>query len=284
MEVPLQIDTELLTGPWGCTIEEYHTDRQWLSHSALELFRKSPRLYKMWFDGEWEREETKEFRIGSALHAMVLEPDSFEERFETIDCTSRNSKMYKGVDFSTHKEVLLRSEFEQVQKMASAIKCHSWIDRAILVGEKEVSYRFIDPISGIPCKIRPDAICGGLVRPVLWELKTTRDPSEAAWVRDAAIFGYHRQAAFYIEGLKNSGFLFEKFPFFMYAVIGSVEPYDVFVYRLDQEALDLGKHENEQSFRELKERRLNNDWRERNHGKIATVSLPAWYLKKGWEE
>ncbi len=281
----IEIDTELLVGRWDCSIDEYHADRQWLSHSALELFRKSPRLYKMWFDREWEREQTKEFLIGSALHAMVLEPETFEHRFDVIDCLSRNSKKYKeAVEFDPEHEHLLRSEFELVMKMASAIKCHVWIDEMIQKAEKEVSYRFVNLISGIPCKIRPDVIAGGLLFPVVWELKTARDPSEAAWVRDAAIFGYHRQAAFYIEGLRNSGFSFEKFPFFMHAVIGSVEPYDVFVYRLDQEALDLGKHENEQSFRELKERRLNNDWRERNHGKIATVSLPAWYLKKGWEE
>ncbi len=278
----IEIDTELLVGLWDCSIEEYHADRQWLSHSALELFRKSPRLYKMWFDGDWFREQTKEFLIGSALHAMVLEPETFCERFEMIDCTSRNSKMYKSIDASTDLEVLLRSEFELVQKMASAIKCHSWIDGMIGKAEKEVSYRFVDSIYSIPCKVRPDGITeSGIV----FDLKTSRDPSEAAWVRDAANFGYHRQAAFYLEGIKQAKAMPEGTPVtFIHIVIGSVEPYDVFGYRFDPEALALGIHQVCESLQELKERRANNDWRERNHGKIATVSLPAWYLKKGWEE
>ncbi len=278
----MEIDTEHLTGRWDCSIDEYHADRQWLSHSALEIFRRSPRLYKMWFDGDWEREQTKEFRIGSALHAMVLEPDSFAGRFDVHDFSNRNSTKFKdAVKADAARDHLLLSEFELVMKMASAIICHSWIDEMIGKADKEVSYRFLEPFFEIPCKVRPDGITDyGIV----FDLKTSRDPSEASWVRDAANFGYHRQAAFYLRGLIESKIvLYDRYSF-VHIVVGSVEPFDVFAYQIDVESIELGIHETKYALKELKKRRLNNDWRERNHGKIATVRLPAWYLKKGWEE
>ncbi len=280
------IDTELLTGPWNCSIEEYHADRQWLSHSALEIFRKSPRLYKRWFDGEWEREKTPEFRLGSALHAMLLEPDSFDQLFMAIDCASRNTKMYKEAASNEKREILLSSEFEHVMKMASAVKCHGWINRLIEYATKELAFRFINPLFDIPCKVRPDAIGmilhHGIEHDAILDLKTSRNPSQDDWIRDAARFGYHRQAGFYLKGLMK---VVELPPETMvvHIVVGSQEPYDVFAYELDGCSMATGLDENEELLFELKERRDNNNWTERNYGKIATVSLPKWYLAKGWE-
>ena len=274
------INTELLTGLWDCSIQEYHSDRQWLSHSALELFRKSPRLYRNWYRGEWEREKTPEFRLGSALHAMLLEPDSFYDRFKAIDCASRNSNTYKEAAIGETREILLRHEFGNVIKMASEVKCHGWINDLLEDSWKEQAYRFVDPTTGIPCKVRPD----GMKANIVFDLKTSRNPSEEDWVRDATRLGYHRQAAFYLHGLYESRQLAREKPVcFLHIVVGSVVPFDVFAYQLDDEAIALGAKEFFQSLSELKERRDNDDWTERNYGKIANVSLPRWYLAKGWE-
>ncbi len=281
MEIPLQIDTELLTGPWDCTIEEYHADRQWLSHSALEIFIESPKKYKNWYDGVWKREMTAALRLGSAVDAMLLEPDTFEKWFTVLDVTTRNTTKYRNLKEIEKREILLRAEFNLTQRMVSAIKSHSWIDEMVSEGRKQATYRYIDPDFGIPCKVRTDLISEP---ETVVDVKTSRNPAREPWVRDAAKYGYHRQEVFYLRGLKAANVFENQEPIFFHVVVGSVEPHDVFAYQLDSKSLEMGVWEVEEKLRELKERRDKDNWKERNYGEVETVSLPGWYFNKGWEE
>lgn len=59
---------------WPCSIDEYHADgRNSVSHSELDLFIESPRLYHgRIITGEYPREETAALDFGQVFHDVVL--------------------------------------------------------------------------------------------------------------------------------------------------------------------------------------------------------------------
>ena len=58
----------------GLAAEEYHRDHSRVSHSMLEVFRESPRLYyRRFVTREYPSERTDAMDFGTAAHAMLLE-------------------------------------------------------------------------------------------------------------------------------------------------------------------------------------------------------------------
>jgi len=265
-------------GPWDCTNEEYHADKECVSHSALEIFRKSPKLYKLWRDGKWQRERTPEMRLGSALHILVLQPEKSNDLLQVSKVTSRNSKTYKEEEKESDKLILLPNEYDRVQKMKSSLLDSPKAKRLIEGGLNEQAYRFIDPVTSIKCKVKIDCqnttpFFSGII-----DIKSSRDPSKDSWVRDATNFGYHRQAAFYDHGLQISR-LDPTHRNFAFIVVGSIEPYDCVIYEFNQESLAVGQSENDALFADLEYRNHTDNWNSRDFDQITTVSLPGWYKK-----
>ena len=64
------------------TNEQYHANDA-ISHSKLELFRRRPISYYRRFIAKTvaRPEPTEAFRLGSAAHCAVLEPDTFWARY-----------------------------------------------------------------------------------------------------------------------------------------------------------------------------------------------------------
>ena len=89
--------------------------RNYISHSALKAFAKSPNHYLQYVAGEAPR--TDAMIAGSALHCFVLEPHEFDARYIVAPKVDRRTKEGKEIfeAFSQQaagRDVLTQADFE----------------------------------------------------------------------------------------------------------------------------------------------------------------------------
>jgi exodeoxyribonuclease VIII len=122
---------------------------------------------------------------------------------------------------------------------------------------------------------RPDALGDNLIV----DLKTAQDASPDAFARTAANFGYHAQAAYYLDGLRNLGYCDEQ-AVFLFVVVEKTPPFGVAVYALDDDAIEAGRAQYEDAWSTYRSCRASNNWPSYpGSQKIETLSLPRWAVR-----
>ena len=123
---------------------------------------------------------------------------------------------------------------------------------------------------------RPDALGDNLIV----DLKTAQDASPEAFARTAANFGYHAQAAYYLDGLRELGECDED-AVFLFVVVEKTAPYGVAVYNLDEEALDAGRTVYQRAWQTMRQCRASNNFPGYSASRnIETLSLPRWATRE----
>lgn len=261
----------------------YHADTSRVSHSSLEVFRQSRRLYF----GRFISKEipapppTPQMAFGSAFHAAVLEPDRFADEYaiapEGIDRRTKSGK----AEWSQFEEaigcrtILDAEQGRMIGAMRDSLFRHP-VAKMLLDAEGviEQPITWDCPRTGIACKARPDWL---FPAGVVFDLKTASDPSPAAFQRSVVSYGYGRQAPFYLEGLlEETGDTFQ----FLFVVVGKEPPHDTAVYELDADALAQGARENNELLRQLKGCLDSDQWESPWSQDIQTLSLPRWALAR----
>jgi len=190
-------------------VSEY-ADIAALNWSSLKHMAESPLAYK-WHLAH-PREDTPSLKLGRAVHALLLEPDSYAAR--------RTGK-------------LTPAAAAKVEHCAAAVAEHRAAMVALDETEREVVIQWVDGPTGLRCKGRVDAI-----RPDrLVDLKTTRDLG--AFSRSASGYLYHGQMAWYHEGACEAGVLRASADVLVVAVETS-PPFDVGVFQISTEVLGEG--------------------------------------------
>ena len=140
------------------------------------------------------------------------------------------SQVNKGKDVHS-------GDLDTIVGMNAAIKAHPVARNLLAGGMNEVSIFWVDPFSGLPCKARPDHIFDA----VLVDLKKTRDASEHGFRNSILKYGYHRQAAFYCDGMtKLTG---KRHDTFAFIAVEDVPPYRIGVYTLSEGFMDYGRND-----------------------------------------
>lgn len=257
-------------------IHQYHADREYLSHSAEEIFIRSPKLYKMWHDGLWERPETKATEMGAATHVGVLEPGKWPKdrmrptEVEVCPAGTRSAALYKKAVSEHGGIVILQNEEHAVRSMISAVQNHEQAKKILDGAETETSWTF--EYGGFPCRCRLDILRRNIR--LIADIKTAADPSEDAFTKQAANLGYHRQEAWYRAAFGG------EIDTFLWIVVGSSEPFDCFVYVMDAESIEIGEQQNQRYLAELRTCWDSGDWGSRHRDGIITTGLPGWYKRK----
>lgn len=143
-----------------------------------------------------QRGSTKAFLFGEILHRCLL------ERGELADET-----LPKGVK-PAHLQPLLDS--------ARRDPFLRWVLR---FGVKEKAHFFTDPATGLPCKCKTDVL---YKHRLIVDVKTTSQPNRAAFLESCHEYDYHRQAAFYLDGVGARRFVF--------VGIQKKDPFDLFYF------------------------------------------------------
>lgn len=266
-------------GIWDVTATQYYADTSAVSHSMLEVFRQSTPLYaaRFVFGSVEPPEQTPEMRLGSLTHLAILEPDVwFARRIEPR--VDRRTKAGKAAaeDFERFKlehpdDLFVGQEEEsEVNTLARAAQRHPVL-AAILAadGLNERALRWSDPVHERHCKCKVDRI---LFSGLLLDLKTASDPTPAVWAKAATNYGYHRQAAWYLDGAWRA---VQADGPFVFAVIGKKPPHEVICYTLDAEALALGQTQNRSDFDRLAECYKSDQWGSR-WPEVHQISLPKY--------
>lgn len=285
--------------------EDYHAHRGSVSRSALTEFKKSP--YHYWASYVKER-ELKPFKpeqdatdalvFGNAFHTLVLEPESFNDRYiiepeaqekaekplllrdvgrDEFEACKARIALQKAKIESDHSEfihksygkvILTNKQFAHLHEMAFAVSSNEQARETIAGAKYEHSIFWNDPETGILCKVRPDIWHEGF----LADLKTAGSADARSFQSSIATFGYHIQAAMMREAIRAVHN--KDLENFVFVVCEKSYPYCVVPYILEKSAMDKGLEEFQTLLRGLKECRDTNQW----PGYPAqTLGLPGWY-------
>ena len=217
---------------------EYHSSAG-ISRSMLMDFKRSP--YHYWYkhlSGHYEREDaTPAMNLGSAVHTLVLEEHKFDSEFFVIKTDTKprkDSKAYQMLLTEAEGKIILsRDEYIHAGKMALSVK--NDVDARTLLNSCKIeqSIYFTHKVTGMQCKVRPDAWCKGLVM----DLKTSGDASYKAFQSSAMNYGYFIQAGMMQEALQSVG---ESLECFTDLVVEKHAPFPLAIYMMTEDALDYG--------------------------------------------
>lgn len=269
----------------GVPFEEYQA-WPYVNNSSLAPALKSGLHYQASLARE-RKGPNREMLIGSMVHCLYLEPDTFDERFVAVPGFRVLEAMKAPKRSAAYKSQRARWERSQNGKvivepddMATARECaehlrgrvHDWHGP----GRQEVSIVGDCPETKLRLKARIDY----LTELTIIELKTCRDASRFHY--DIVDYGYHRQAAFYQDIVSwRTGKLL---PFVIIAIETS-EPWGIRYGQIDQALLEAGRREVMVALRRIKHGLETGEWQ--SYENPVTWRLPwdrAIELQVGGEQ
>lgn len=219
-------------------------------------------------------ESTDAQAFGTAAHFGVLEPQKFYARYAAMpvgtDLRTTSGKAAKAAILESGKTPLKADEFQDVERIIEAVYSHPTASKYLTGGVTEHSYFWTDPETGIQCKARPDYLRED---GIYVDLKTTDDASAGEFSRSAAKWAYHRQAAFYQDGLKHA--TGRDLVGCVLIAVEKESPYGIGVFVLDETAVDFGRIQYKAALSAIAEGRRTNVW-PGYPTETQTIFLPGW--------
>jgi exodeoxyribonuclease VIII len=262
---------------------EYHSCHSFVSHSMIEVFRRSRQEYHARYVDHTIPADppTASMRLGTAVHVLLLRPEAWEDEIVVHRATaSLQSKSAEQCIADNPKKTVI-TEDEHDRAIAITEKCAS-IKAVVKTSRSTKSIVIETPIfwthelEDIACKCMPDVHVPGCVI----DLKTSANPTEDAFARDCARYGYHRQAAWYLDGIRAAGI--KRPTRFVHLAIATSEPFrEPYQYELGQGDVDLARDQNEESVRHIKACMNSGDWRDEPQRGIVRLRLPRWAIEGG---
>lgn len=262
----------------GLSNEDYHASKG-ISNSQMGYLLPPYSPKEFWYQylsGKVERKEEQHFSLGTAVHTLVFEPETFKDRFYTVvEIPKRTSTMGKAAFEAMEKTaagrlILDKADQDVVFEMASNITSHNmWKSLKATSGNIEDSLAWHEEESGTLLRSRPDYYNNEIII----DLKTTRDSSPNAFKKCVADYAYHRQAAMACDGLTTlTGRRYTNVVLF---VVDKIAPYSVRCYVLSEQAIEQGRYEYKHAAMNYKKCSENNQWPD--HPQIIEdIDLPQW--------
>jgi|GEM_PF-379846 exodeoxyribonuclease VIII len=260
-----------------------------LSKSSLDRINKSVDHYFMEPDAE-----TPAMRVGSAFHAIILEPDKFQEIYlcGPTDCdrrTAAGKKAWKDMEEENPNKIILNeNDWSMIHYMMESVTHHGLASEMLNLNEgvAEETIMWNDAELGTLMKGRTDFRY--FPKKAIIDLKSTQDASPDKLEKDlwSSDLRYHLQAAIYTDGIRsimgNDSWEF----YFIY--VEKKPPYAVQVVRLPPKALEIGRIQYRENIIDLlkwldratnalrKGEGLSSSFEE----KVLEFNPPAWLVQK----
>ena len=185
------------------------------------------------------------FALGSAVHALVLEP---HKNLVVRGPEDRRGTKWKDASLAADldgKILLTEGDYDLAAEIAAATLAHPAVGSFLADSEfvAEASFFADDGETGANIKCRPDGYIPHAG--VVFDIKTTRDASPDGFPKELRNYGYDLQAAFYLRTLREAGFLAKKF---IFVAVEKEPPYAVGLHVMTDRYLD---HANERVTRTL---------------------------------
>lgn len=240
--------------------------------SLLKEARRSPLHYLHRL--KEPKEDTTRLAIGRATHTAVFEPDRFLLDYALFAGNRRAGKEWNECCKANRGKTILKAEeYATCLAMRDAVRSHPVAGPALAPpGEAEKVITWTDEETGIACKGRLDWWRVGL----LSDLKTTVDVSPRRFGTIAERMAYHGQMAFYRAGLIANGL---DAPPPRIIAVEAAPPYDVAVFRVDDDALYAGELLVRDLLQLVARCKFQNTW----PGQVpeeSSLLLPAWAFEE----
>lgn len=219
-------------GIYQISDETYHHGPGVSRSDLWKLFDKTPHHMRYGV-----RKETDPQKFGSAVHASVLEPGTYEDRYMRGPDDRRGKKWEAAEKIAADvgKVCITSKEFDDALRIRDIAHRHP-IVRTLTRGAPAVeqSYYWIDEATGELCKVRVD-IHSHEVR-IAADLKSAASGSARDFQSSIAKYGYHLQDYMYPLGIAEASE--QKFTVdgFVFIVVEKESPNPITIFEL--EAID----------------------------------------------
>lgn len=250
---------------------EYHSITDRISNSYLSRLAICPAAARI------PQVETQPMVFGKAFHSFVLDGLAAFARDVCIlpelnRRTNQGKADYEAFQKANEgKAIISQEDLAAIMEMDKSVKSHPLAKNLIGTGTNEVSVFWNDSFSGLPCKARPDKVPG---QNTLVDLKKTRGASAHSFQRSIIDFGYHRQAAFYLDGMRKA--TGENYDLFAFIAVEDSEPYRVEVYTLSQDFINYGRTEYQRLINIENNCRQKGEWPNYTSAEATEIELPKY--------
>lgn len=246
----------------------YHGHQGSLSHSGAKLILQAPAkfLYR-----QTHPEHKDVFDFGSAAHKLALGEGPMIVEIEADSWRTKAAGEQRDAARAAGKIPLLSKDLRKVEDMADVLTKHRRAVDLLTGGRSEVSAFAVDEPTGVLRRARIDHLHDDLA--VDYKSTVCCDPQ--VFARSAvAQFGYHSQAAWYLDLLRDldlpiRGFLFvaqEKEP-----------PYLVECMEIALPAVEIGRERNRRALQMFRDCTASGLWPGYNSDDTITpIDVPTW--------
>lgn len=241
-----EIVTEQFKNQWvaNLPIEDYHKDKSAVSSTGLKNAVESAYNFHYCWVNEYEKKDTASLRFGTAAHCAILEPMEFDRRFVAMpdfgDMRSGTNRVKRDSWKNTLKPdaiIMEEKEIETLKRGIDRLLCNRVAVNLIKGAAFEQSAYFRDPVTGLKCRFRPDAIRQDLS--VMIDLKACRHVSNRAFAAQIWEYRYDIQMAFYEYGIRV---LHGRGPDTVaFIVVQNQKPFDVAVHEVGPMMMERGQ-------------------------------------------
>jgi hypothetical protein len=260
-----QPDTE---GTFHGLPESIYRSTSGIANSDLKMMRPTPAHYRAYRDTP-KPDSTPAQVFGTLCHAAILEPERISEihvvRPDGMDYRTNVGKKWRD---SQTVAILTGEESECLAGCSKGVASHRTANAIVTRSAHEVSFFRRDAVTGLLLKGRIDCIAtddDGFT--TVADIKTCEDASEEAFSKAIANWGYHRQAAYYMDLTGAS--------FFLFIAVEKKPPYAVNVFCLDEETVEIGRQAVRHDLNLLAECQRKGEWPAYGDG-ISHIKAPKW--------
>jgi len=267
-------------------IGEYHARPEWSSSQVKMLPDDVVGFYRRHITGEFPFKQTASTKLGDAVHRALL--DGAQVMDIPPEVLSKNGakagSAWTQFAAENSDKVLVKAD-DPIKHMVASVRAEPAAMRLLEApGWTEHTLVYRDEETGLWLRTRPDRIIrlkDGLVLP---DIKSTKDPlpGDHHFGKEIATLDYHRQAAWYRDGV-SLWLPGEPMARFAPIAVRNAPPYECVVHDLDEDDIDQGQRENRRALEELKRRLESGDWNLSTHGQAVPISLPKWRKERNYD-
>lgn len=274
-------------------IEDYHghKSRDYISHTAMTHaftilpdgeWVWTPHLFKAYVSGKLNRKSSKAQEIGNVFHCLAegVEPKVIVSPIARRGTKEWDAWIKKEADDRKITPTVLQAEYtilkenedRKILEMYKSMKRNKIIQEIMEEGRVAVegTVRWTDPASGLKLQARPDMETVDHI--IDW--KTSDEPEQ--FLKVVYPFSYMRQAALQIDGVRA---VTGKKKRHIHAVIGKSWPFDLLVYSLPENAIQLGRSEVAEILQQIGDWEAFQTWESPWNTRVITSDIPSYHYR-----
>lgn len=260
----------------GLSFEKY-LQIEAVNKSSLDDLARSPAHFfaRHLAENREIKTETPAMKLGTAIHAAILEPKKFFESYavlpEGLDRRTKEGKIAYAELEAQGKILLNPVENETCLKIAERVNSSVSVKVVLEGGDSEQTFFWIDEQTDVRCKARADYVSKDLSLVV--DIKTTEDARMGAFSKACFDRAYHRQAAWYLSGIQAA--TGRRPDLFVFLVCEKIPPYAVSLFYASAEMIAHGEKENWKLLAQYAQCKRLNEW-PAYEIKLKPIDLPKW--------